>query len=329
MNPLLSFASGIIAAFTPCVIVLIPLVLYRFFNKEKRNFLAFSLFISGFLISYLIFGVFLTRIFTSAVQNGFKIGLGILFTIIGILAFFNRLNPLNMPIVKNPFLVGMVFALVISFSPCTIPYISLIFSLNSSAEIFLNLLMFGFGLLIPSELLAVLGQSVIRISRKGSKILHTLDKMMSILLIITGIYLAISIKSLGIYDIYVVGLILGIVFAIIIKAMFLINSRREIFELKNLLMILALILIITATGLHCKTTVNKSTKVSIFNFVNHEILPEQACKAETIRDCPVCRQCLSIFSLATGLGLFGILLNYCSRKRSSFFRKRQRRKRSR
>ena len=70
MNIILSLASGIIAAFTPCVIVLFPIVLYRFFNKEK-HFLDYGKFILGFIIAFVLFGYLLFYISDSGTDYGF------------------------------------------------------------------------------------------------------------------------------------------------------------------------------------------------------------------------------------------------------------------
>ncbi|MEM4710590.1 MAG: hypothetical protein QXL18_01450, partial [Candidatus Woesearchaeota archaeon] len=146
MNPFISYLSGLLAAFTPCVIVLMPLLLYRFFNKEKKQWKSFSFFIIGFLIFYFILSYLLASIFTSQIQNGFKLGLGIMFVVLGILSFMERLNPLDLPLVKNPFILGVIFAIIAASNPCALPYFSVIVANSASTMFIINIMAFGLGI---------------------------------------------------------------------------------------------------------------------------------------------------------------------------------------
>ena len=300
MEPFFAIISGLIAAFTPCVVVLIPLVLYTFFNDENRKAVPFVIFVIGFILSYLLFGYLLGGIFSSTLQNGFKLGLGILFVILGILSFAEKINPLNFPIFKNSLLAGAGFALLVSFNPCTIPYLSILIA-TEPASIFVNLSLFGIGLLIPSLLFAFVGQSILKLPKKGGKLFHRINKLMSVILIASGAYLALSIKTFGVLDSYIVAALLIVVFAVLIRSFFIISKKRDILKPKNIVYILSLLLIIAATVMHCNSVVEQAQSVDIEsgNFV---------CTVDM--GCEACDRCITIFSIATALGVLGTILAY-------------------
>lgn len=293
MNPFLSLSSGIIASFTPCVIVLFPVVMYRFFNSDKREYKQYIYFIFGFLLSFLIMGVFLRGLFNSSIVNGIKLGLGILFVVLGILSLMDRMNPLNFPIIKNPFLFGITFSLALSFNPCTLPYIGVLILLDKMS-LFINMIMFGLGLLAPSVLFAIFGSKIIDYAKRTGKILHHINKLMSVVLVASGLYLAYSIKSFGKMDLYTSSGLLIIIFIVIIRSFFLINNSKDLLKPKNILLVLSLILLMYATIVHCDHSIPKE---------DSEIL---SCGLNTT--CEVCKTCLNIFFLSSGLGIVGVAL---------------------
>lgn len=290
MNPILSLSSGIIASFTPCVIVLFPIVLYRFFNKEK-NFIEYGKFVLGFLFSFILFGYLLFGLFSSPVANGIRLGLGLLFSILGILAFFDKINPLNFPLIKNSFLLGSSFALVLSFSPCAIPYLSLMIATSSS--IFVDIIMFGTGLIIPSILFAFFSQKILNFTKKSGKIFHSLNKLMSIILIATGVYLALTIDMFNHHDLIVSIVFLGIMFFILLKSFFIVNKKKDLLKTRNIILFIALVLILVATLYQCNH--------NIANLGNPTMM---TCSLDN--DCEVCNRCLYIFGSAALLGLITI-----------------------
>jgi cytochrome c biogenesis protein CcdA len=299
MEPFLAITSGLIAAFTPCVVVLIPLVLYTFFNEDNRKILPFSLFVVGFILSYLLFGYIMGGIFSSDMQNGFRLGLGILFVVLGVLSFAERINPQNITIFRNSLLAGAGFALLVSFNPCTIPYLSILIAADPSS-VFVNLSIFGIGLLIPSLLFAFVGQSILNLPKKGSKLFHRINKLMSIILIASGIYLALSIKSFGVLDSYMVAALLVIVFAVLVRSFFIISKKKDFLKLKNIVYIASLLLIILATVMHCNSVVEETQiDPSSGNLV---------CSMDL--GCEACSRCINVFSIATALGVLGTILAY-------------------
>lgn len=317
MNPILSFISGIIAAFTPCVIILIPIVLYRFSNKEKLNVKEFLTFILGFLVSYVFLGYIIDGLFTSFIQNGIKVGFGLLFVVLGLLSLGNRINPLNFPLLKSPLLFGISFSFIVSLNPCTIPYLSLIISLNQKSQVILNIASFGLGLLVPSISFAVIGKSVLKFANTNANLFHKVNQLMSVILVFSGVYLALTIKSFQRYDIYISSLFLLIVFAIILKCYFIINTKKDLFKIKNVLLLLSLLLILLGAMSHCNSYVKHESNyleynnIESFSHYNHE---ELSCSSVDL-NCSVCTRCISIFTLALFFGALSILF---SNKKWSF-----------
>ncbi len=290
MNPLLSFTSGIIASFTPCVIVLFPIVLYRFFNKQK-NFLEYGKFVFGFIFSFILFGYLLFGLFSSPVANGIKLGLGLLFSILGILALLDRINPMNFPLIKNSFLLGSSFALILSFSPCAIPYLSLMIATSNS--IFIDIILFGIGLISPSLLFAFFSQQIMNFAKKSGKIFHSINKLMSFILIATGVYLAISITSFNYHDLFVSITFLGMMFFVLIKSFFIINKKKDFLKIKNIILFIALLLILVATLYQCNNNISHYGETDMMTCTFDET-------------CEICNRCLYIFGSAALLGISAI-----------------------
>lgn len=315
MNPLLSLISGILAAFSPCVIVLIPLFLFRFVNKKETQWKNILLLILGFLISYILFGYFLSNIFTSEIQNGIKLGAGILFIVLGVLSLMKRINPLNFPLIKNPFLLGIFFALIIAINPCTIPFISVVVALNATGLILINLIFFSLGLLIPTLLFTFFGQNFLNFTKKSGKVMVVIDNLMNFVLIGSGIYLIITIKGLYKYDIYVAAALLIIVFIILIKSFFILNSKKDILKPKNVLLLISLLLIIIVITIHCnnKLTNHNQEKLNdnflTANNLDNSIVEEPVCSLGGVEDCTVCYNCIILFFIALILGVVGLIIN--------------------
>ena len=106
-----AYASGLAASVSPCVIVLIPLVVYRFGSirndsrklPSKRSILAF---VAGFEAFFIACGYFLRTVFTSALQDGVKMGMGAFFIVMAFLCFVDKLDPTSVHLFGNTFLLG-------------------------------------------------------------------------------------------------------------------------------------------------------------------------------------------------------------------------------
>lgn len=296
MNPTYSFIAGLVASFTPCIIVLIPLVLYRFIG-DKRDLKGLVLFSAGFIFSYLFFAILLSALFTSSVQDGLKLGLGLLFMTLGILSFIGRINPLNLPVLRNAFLTGVVFSLLVAASPCTLPYLGIIITL-SYHELVLNLLVFSFGLLLPSLLFAFFGQQLLRMTRFSRKPMAMMSKAMSLILVVAGLYIAFSMQDIGIADIYVVTAMLSISFLLMLKAFHFLDSLNP----AGLLLISGMVLILIAGIARCSTEVDAE-----------QGMHENVCLARS--ECQECMTCLEFFATALLAGGVGTAAAHLLRKR--------------
>ena len=307
MNFIIAFLSGILSAFTPCAIILIPLISYRFFNKKNKKIKQYVLFILGFILSYIILGYFLLELLTSRIQNGFKLGLGILFIILGILSLMKKLNPMNLPLSKCSFTSGIIFAILIAANPCSIPYLSLIISSNLKSTILINIFSFALGIILPAILFSIIGHSILNFTKKTGKIQHTIEKLMSLILIVSGIYIAWTIKNFTNQDIWPVVLILVFSVAILARAFFLINSKKDLFSIRTILLMFAISLIIFIAVNHCNDSITSKESLSYFGEISQENKIE-SCTAYS--ECKICKECFYTFSIATLLVVISILLGY-------------------
>jgi len=110
----LCYLSGLLAAGTPCVVVLIPLILFRFRGHIDRHLLWFVL---GFVISYAALGLVASKVLSSPLQNGIRLGLSGSMVILGTLTINGKINPIDLPFRDNSFLLGVGFAMLISVNP--------------------------------------------------------------------------------------------------------------------------------------------------------------------------------------------------------------------
>jgi len=296
---LYNYIGGIVAAFTPCVIILIPLVLYKFFNKEKKQYKEFLIFITGFILAYSIFAIILQNLLTSNIQNGIKIGFGIIFITLGILSLKNRINPLNLPIIKNSFFLGIFYSLIISASPCTIPYLGIILTL-SLKNIIINIIFFGLGLITPAVIFAIIGQSILNISKKTGKIYHHFKKLMDILLIFSGVYMIFNITSFSHIDLIPSLILMSFSYFILLKSA--IDFKK--INIKKIILLLSLLGILIATTIQCNHTINETQKENSFNFFETE---SQGC--ESVKECEICKKCSTIFLVSSSIGLLTIILS--------------------
>lgn len=303
-NIFYNYIAGIIASFTPCVIVLIPLVLYRFFSNEKKQYLNFLIFITGFIFAYSVFALTLHNLLSSSIQNGIKIGLGIIFLSLGVLAITNKINPLKLPISKNVFLLGIIFALIVSTSPCTLPYLGVILTL-SIKNIILNILFFSLGLITPAIVFLLIGKSILNITKKTGKIYSKLNKLMNLILIISGIYLIFNINSFNKYDLIPSIILLSISYFIIIKSNFMLSKK---ITLKNIFLLLALLGIILSTVIHCNHII-KTQKENTFNFFESNIQQNTEPVCNQIEECKLCQKCSILFFISATIGFLTIIIS--------------------
>ena len=137
-----AFTAGLMAALSPCVIVLVPLVLCRFAPERAKDLSdgdgapgtaapppndakALAAFSVGFVATYMVLGLAMSGMMTIGLQAGIRIGGGILCAMLGALAYTDRLDPMNLPVVRQPIVLGGSFALMLTINPCTIPFLGI------------------------------------------------------------------------------------------------------------------------------------------------------------------------------------------------------------
>lgn len=300
MEIVAGFLAGLIAAFTPCVIVLIPALVYRFTQKKivATDILLFS---ASFIITFIVSALLLSELLTGAVKFGLQLGLGLLFIVLGVLALMNRFNPLHFELIKNPFLFGVVFAIIASINPCTFAYLGVLIAVGSSINLVITMLFFSIGLLIPALLFAIFGKVLLIKIQKAGKIMHYVTQAMNVLLIAVGVYLLLGVRSYTRYDAFVSGALLVITFLVLIRSFFLIQGNWK--KPANILTILALILILVAVMYHCNGYIVKNETTALEYGVHN---------APTCTDspttCETCTRCVSIFGVGALLGFIAVFI---------------------
>lgn len=221
-----AFASGCLSAVSPCVLVLIPLLLFRFarprhgavvqvelFDKDaalnhgrapaaeqgRAPLGELAWFVAGFECAYVVFGLGVSTLFSSAVQAGIKLGLGCLFAVTGTVSLTDRIDPLHLPVFHSPALMGAAFAALISFNPCTVPFLAVIISMSTSNAMW-ALVWFGAGLLTPALCFVALGKSFVGSMQRWERLLHALNRAMSLVLVAAGLWLAIGTHVVSLAD---------------------------------------------------------------------------------------------------------------------------------
>ncbi len=285
-----SLFAGILASLTPCVAVLFPIVIYRFSDKDHFKFKNYLSYIVGFIFTFLVFGILFKGIANSIISSGFRLFLSVSFVILGVLQIMNRINPLNVPLIRNPFLFGGIFAIAIAINPCTLPYLGAIIGIDVSVNIISNLVLFGVGMLLPSSLLLFVGGKIINKLNRVSANVEKINKVMAVILIFAGIYLGISILNISKLDVLFSSITLALLIGFII---FLSWKRNFVKGWKaNLpwgLLIISLVLLWISFTIHCYSEAYG--------------MAELACSVE----CGICKKCTIMFIGAALFGIFGII----------------------
>jgi len=293
MDVLLFFTpllAGIMASFTPCVVVLFPITLYRFISAEKVNFKDYGLYVLGFLFAFALLGILFQKIFESEIGNGIKLGIAITLIVLGILQLMHKVNPLDLPVVKNTFAFGIIFALAVGINPCTLPFIGSIFALTSS-EILINLVLFGIGILVAPTLFLLFGRKFLSYSKTLSSQLGKIEKFLAILLILAGAYMGWHVLGLTTTDVIVTSVFIFIILLIILKIFLIEHSFKELLTISRILLIASLIIIWFVITYHCYGTVEVGMQAAVCSMT-----------------CYICQHCLILFSISAIIGIVGVLI---------------------
>lgn len=108
-----SFMAGLSAAMSPCVIILIPLLLSKVSGMTGKKYIQMPILLAGFLITFVGLGFCLKQLMESSFQSGFRLGLGLIFVSLGCQSFFGKVSSITFPLLDNPFIMGGVFAILV------------------------------------------------------------------------------------------------------------------------------------------------------------------------------------------------------------------------
>jgi len=293
--------AGILASFTPCVIVLFPITLYRFISVEKVNFKSYGLYVAGFLFTFVLVGLFFQKIFESDIKNGIKLGIAIALIVLGILQLLHKINPLYLPVVKNTFVFGMIFAIAIGINPCTFPFVGSIFAL-SPGEILINLALFGIGILVAPTLFLLFGRKFLAYSKNLSFYLGKIEKFLAVLLILAGLYMGWNVLGLTTTDVIISSVFILFIILLILKIFLIEHSIKELLTIPRLLLITSLFIIWFVITYHCYGSVEVGMQKAVCSI-----------------SCYICQQCLILFCISVIIGIVGVLILDKFEKKKIYF----------
>lgn len=291
LGPLGSILMGVLVSFTPCVIVLFPITLYRFISGEGTDYKNYLLYVAGFLSTFTVIGFLFQGLFQSVIQSGIKFTLSVMLIALGLLQFFNKLNPLGLKPVDNTFLFGVLFAGAIGINPCAIPFTGQIFGLSSGGAILINLVAFGVGILLAPTFLVVFGNKLLSYTEKVTEAMHYMDKPMSLLLIGAGVYMGLHIFSLSRFELLFSSALVLLLLLVILKIFFVNNTIKDLLTVPRALLLVSIVGLWLTVTYHCYGAVGPGKTMMRCTEI-----------------CKVCRRCLWLFGGSVTLGIIGSLL---------------------
>ena len=195
MSVLPHFLSGVALILMPCSAFIIPVVLLKFTVDKKVSLTKLLWFALTFWSSFAILGIFIYFLGNNPISTAIKIVLSLFFISIGVVAMF---VPLKLQFAFNSKLsdafLGFLVPLVIIFSPCGIPVVSLNVATGFN---FIAILAMGIGALVPFLVLAFVGSLGNKILQKIIKATYYIEKTSGLLLVIAGVY---GLYSLGTFN---------------------------------------------------------------------------------------------------------------------------------
>lgn len=195
-----SFALGLASAFTPCTIVIVPILLYRFgiWGETKLLVKDTILVLAGYMASFTIIGLLFDILYRSILFDLSKFFLVIVLFSLFVLQLFHKVNFNLFQKISNPFALGLILPLTLSMSACVLPFFTVtIVDAGVSGFQFklLAILAFGIGVIAPSVLIAIFGQAVFSQIKKLSGVLRFVDYVAAIVIVSSAVYLATRIES--------------------------------------------------------------------------------------------------------------------------------------
>ena len=167
------------------------------------------LFMVGFQCSYFLFGYFISYLLTSSIQNSLRLAAGGMSMTFALLSYTKRIEPNKFQLMNNGLVLGITFALLSSFNPCTIPFLAALLSYNTTTAL-INIMAFAQGIITPSIIFVLIGRRALFILIRITSITKYLKALTNILLFGIGIYIIVSVQFLyNTYEIYVAAVFLA------------------------------------------------------------------------------------------------------------------------
>lgn len=295
-----AYAAGIIAAFTPCILAIIPVFLYRFGiweskpsaankqNSMKKTLRELGLFIVGFFTSFIVTGLLLNQLSNSAYVNATRLTLSFILILVAILQLFHRINIYFHNRFTNPLVLGLATPFIVSLSPCVLPYFSLVLANQDIATILPKFVLFGLGILTPPIITALLGKFALNLFRKSSGLFAKIEKWAPILILISGIYLGTQLIEVTQQDVIISGVITLVIILFSIYKTFEIHEQRTYQNMRNYIIVIA---IWSAVVLFLLAIAPQASSLTHDKLINY-------CMTNNMgQACEVCNQAEILFSL--------------------------------
>ncbi len=313
-----AYLTGLTAGLTPCTVVIYPLFLYRFGvwgdKKSKVLLKEILLTLMGFLLSLVLTGLVFDFLSKSEVFNALRLILGTLLVVLGVLQLAGKFSVSVFKRVTNPFLLGFTLPFVLSFSPCVFPFFtSLLPASLSSGSVLMSILSFGMGLISPALLMAFLGNRILNLAQKGGRFFYYIEKFSGLIVIFSGIYLSLQILEIKSLDIIFASVFFGVFILLTAYYSFWVKKR---FNLANLLMFLATVILWFVFSFHCYTSAVNEVRDFEFKGGQSVSAVTSQCSGEP-EECPLCQRCAILFGLAALLGSAGFVISERSFSKAS------------
>eukprot|EP00770_Monocercomonoides_exilis_P004234 MONOS_4215.1-p1 / transcript=MONOS_4215.1 / gene=MONOS_4215 / organism=Monocercomonoides_exilis_PA203 / gene_product=unspecified product / transcript_product=unspecified product / location=Mono_scaffold00109:61670-63415(+) / protein_length=582 / sequence_SO=supercontig / SO=protein_coding / is_pseudo=false len=171
----------------------------------------------------------------------------------GFQSLIGKMSPMTLPLFKNTFCLGIAFSLLVTFNPCTIPYLGILVTMFHGPELIIQMILFALGMIAPAILFTLFGQGVLQaIQKKTSKFFHWLNKILAVIMIGSGGYLGWTIHGLTAIDSLVAAFCLIICFTLVVRACTDDPSLKGVVTQKNgVVMLLLLSLLIAGAFSGC------------------------------------------------------------------------------
>lgn len=205
--------AGLVAAFTPCTLAMMPIILYRFGiggDKQKaKNTVNLLFLVATFVVSFLIAAILLRDILNGPLVNTSRLLLGFGLTYAAFLTWQGRgINSLFSRF-ASPITIGMALPWAVGLSPCVLPWLAL--STLTSTN-YMSVVLFAIGLITPAVLLAFFGNTALNSSRKIGEFSAKLEKIAPLLLVLAGVYLMLQLLGPTTIDIAITFTFVAVIY---------------------------------------------------------------------------------------------------------------------